>query len=40
VESIAVVAVAAAGVVISVLATLYPAYMAARLRPVEGLRYE
>jgi len=40
VESPAVMAVVAAGIVISVLATLYPAYMAARLRPVEGLRYE
>ncbi len=40
VESSAVLAVLAAGILISVLATLYPAYMAARLRPVDGLRYE
>jgi ABC-type lipoprotein release transport system permease subunit len=26
--------------VISVLATLYPAHVASRLRPVEGMRYE
>ena len=32
--------VAAAGVVISVAATIYPARIAARLRPVQGLRYE
>ncbi len=36
----AVVAVAIAGVLISVVATLYPAYIGATLRPVDGLRYE
>ncbi|RMH44201.1 MAG: FtsX-like permease family protein [Deltaproteobacteria bacterium] len=40
VEWPAVVAVAAAGVLISVLATIYPAYLAARVQPVDGLRYE
>jgi lipoprotein-releasing system permease protein len=40
IEGSSVVAVLAAGIVISVVATLYPAYMAARLRPVEGMRYE
>jgi lipoprotein-releasing system permease protein len=40
VEPLAVVAVAAAGILISVVATLYPAYVAARLKPVRGLRYE
>ena len=40
VEFIAVTAVTIAGIVISVLATLYPAMMAARLRPMEGLRYD
>jgi lipoprotein-releasing system permease protein len=40
VESLAVIAVAVAGVAISVVATLYPAFMAARLRPMEGLRYD
>ncbi len=40
VEWSSVVAIAAAGLVISVIATLYPAYVGARLRPVEGLRYE
>jgi lipoprotein-releasing system permease protein len=34
----AIVAVALAGVVISVVATLYPAYIGARLRPIDGLR--
>jgi len=40
VEPVAVVLVAAAGLVISVGATIYPARIAARLRPVQGLRYE
>jgi lipoprotein-releasing system permease protein len=40
VEPFAVAAVTAAGILISVLATLYPAFVAARLRPIEGLRYE
>ncbi|HWN69897.1 MAG TPA: FtsX-like permease family protein [Haliangium sp.] len=40
VESFAVSAVALAGVAISVVATLYPAAMAARLQPMEGLRYD
>jgi lipoprotein-releasing system permease protein len=40
VEPSSVIAVAAAGIVISVIATLYPAFIAARLRVVEGLRYE
>jgi lipoprotein-releasing system permease protein len=40
VESLAVSAVALAGVAISVVATLYPAAMAARLQPMEGLRYD
>ena len=34
-----IVAIAVAGVAISVLATLYPAYVGARLRPVDGLRH-
>jgi lipoprotein-releasing system permease protein len=33
-------AIAACAVGISCLATIYPAYLAARMRPVEGLRYE
>ena len=40
VEPTSVLLVAAAGIVISVVATLYPAYIAARLRPIHGLRYE
>ncbi len=40
IEWIAVVLVAAAGLFISVVATIYPAWVAARLRPVEGMRYE
>jgi lipoprotein-releasing system permease protein len=34
------IAVAIAAVLISFIATIYPAYQAARLRPTEGLRYE
>ena len=40
VDSFAVALVAAAGLLISIGATIYPARIAARLRPVEGLRYE
>ena len=40
VEFRSVVAVAIAGIAISVVATIYPALLAARLRPVKGLRYE
>ncbi len=40
VEPFEVVLVGAAAVVLSYLATIYPALLAARLRPVEGLRYE
>jgi lipoprotein-releasing system permease protein len=40
VEAGSVIAVGLAGILISVLATLYPAHVAARLRPVEGMRYE
>jgi lipoprotein-releasing system permease protein len=40
VEPLAVILVAAAGLVISVAATIYPARIASRLRPVQGLRYE
>jgi lipoprotein-releasing system permease protein len=32
--------IAVASLLLSFLATLYPAYTASRLRPVEGLRYE
>jgi lipoprotein-releasing system permease protein len=40
VEYLAVSAVALAGVAISVIATLYPGALAARLQPMEGLRYD
>ncbi len=40
VDLLSVAQVAAAGLVISVAATIYPAQIASRLRPVEGLRYE
>jgi lipoprotein-releasing system permease protein len=40
VDMLSVLMVAAAGLVISVAATIYPAQIASRLRPVEGLRYE
>jgi lipoprotein-releasing system permease protein len=40
VDMFSILQVAAAGLVISVAATIYPAQIASRLRPVEGLRYE
>lgn len=40
VEGLEVALVGVAAVVLSYLATIYPALLAARLRPVEGLRYE
>jgi lipoprotein-releasing system permease protein len=40
VDAFSVLTVAAAGLLISVAATIYPAQIASRLRPVEGLRYE
>jgi lipoprotein-releasing system permease protein len=40
VEPGSVMAIAAAGIVISVGATLYPAFVAARLRPAQGLRHD
>ncbi len=40
VNSVEVVAVVACAIIISFLATLYPSYQAARLNPVEGLRYD
>jgi lipoprotein-releasing system permease protein len=39
-DPFAIVAVAFAGVLISVVATIYPSWIAARLRPVDGLRYQ
>lgn len=39
-DPVAIAMVAVAGVAISFIATLYPSYVAARLRPVDGLRYE
>jgi lipoprotein-releasing system permease protein len=39
VEASSVVAAAIAGVVISILATLYPALLAARVRPAAGMRH-
>jgi lipoprotein-releasing system permease protein len=39
-DPLAIAAVAVAGVLISFIATIYPSYVAARLRPVDGLRYE
>lgn len=39
-DAFAIMAVAFAGVLISFIATIYPSYVAARLRPVDGLRYE
>lgn len=40
VDGLAVVAVVLASIAISVTATLYPAWLGARVRPVDGLRYE
>jgi len=40
IEPSSVVAVFVAGIVISVVATIYPAYIASRLRPIDGMRYE
>jgi len=40
VEPSSVIAIAAAGIVISVGATIYPAFVAARLRPAQGLRHD
>jgi ABC-type lipoprotein release transport system permease subunit len=40
VDGSSVLAVGAAGIVISVIATVYPALIAARVRVVDGLRYE
>jgi lipoprotein-releasing system permease protein len=39
-DPIAIALVAFAGMAISFLATIYPSYVAAKLRPVDGLRYE
>jgi len=39
-DPIAISLVAFAGIAISFIATIYPAYVAAKLRPVDGLRYE
>jgi lipoprotein-releasing system permease protein len=39
-DGFAVMLVGAAGVAISFIATIYPSYVAAKLRPVDGLRYE
>jgi lipoprotein-releasing system permease protein len=39
-DPIAISLVAFAGLAISFIATLYPSYVAAKLRPVDGLRYE
>lgn len=40
IEPSSVFAVFIAGILISVVATIYPAYVASRLRPVDGMRYE
>jgi lipoprotein-releasing system permease protein len=40
VDPVEVMLVGASAVVLSYLATIYPALLAARMRPVEGLRYE
>ncbi len=40
VDSSSVIVVAAAGLAISVIATIYPAFIAARMRPVKGLRWD
>jgi lipoprotein-releasing system permease protein len=39
-DPIAYVLVTVAGIAISFVATIYPSYLAARMRPVDGLRYE
>ena len=39
VDPVSVAMVGAAGVLISMLATVYPAYLAARVRPADGLRH-
>jgi lipoprotein-releasing system permease protein len=39
-DTVAIVLVAVAGVAISFIATIYPSWLAARMRPVDGLRYE
>ena len=39
-DPVAILAVGLAGVTLSFVATIYPSYIAARLRPVDGLRYE
>ena len=40
VEASSVVIVGVSGIAISVLATIYPAFIAAKMRPVKGLRWD